>query len=164
MGYTDFMLPVVVFLLLFFIPSFFVFKRIYTKNGQDSMLANTLMSIFSMFVFPVLIIFLTHIALTVIVMPIVNAREFTLKDWRVDSGYRINMLLDIKKKMIGKKRNEVISILGTNFEKGPEYICVNSINYCVNDPDDIGISLDHSAMVFCFDENDKLVYITVAAI
>lgn len=164
MGYTNFMLPVVLFLLLFFIPSFFIFNRIYKKRGQDSMAANTVMSIFSMFVFPVIIMFITHIALTVIVMPIVNGREFTLKDWRVDSGYRINMLLDIKKKMIGKKRNEVISILGTNFEKGPEYICVNSINYCVNDPDDIGVSLDRSAMVFCFDENDKLINVTVTAI
>jgi hypothetical protein len=164
MGYTNFMLPVVVFLLLFFIPSFFIFKRIYTKRGQDSMLANTVMSIFSMFVFPVIIIFITHIALTVIVMPIVNSREFNRKDWYEDSGYRLNMFLEIKKELIGKKRNEVISILGTNFEKGPEYICVNSINYCVNDPDDIGISLDHSAMVFCFDENDRVVRVTVQSV
>jgi hypothetical protein len=164
MGYTDFMLPVVVLLLLFFIPSFFVFKRIYTKNGQDSMLANTVMSIFSMFVFPVLIIFITHIALSLIVMPIVDNREFNKKDWYQDDGYRLNMFLDIKKKFIGKKRNEVISVLGSDFKRVPKYICENSIYYYVSEADGIVVSFDHSSMVFCFDEHDKVVSITLQTI
>jgi len=57
------------------------------------------------------------------------------------------------KLLIDKTKNEIIQILGSDFELGP---CDNCIGYSTNNPN-IGFSIDHEVLAIYFDKSSNVI-------
>jgi hypothetical protein len=70
----------------------------------------------------------------------------------------INDLID-NKLLIGKTKEEVISLLGNDTEKGP---CNDCIGYSTNEPDQ-GFSIDHEVLEINFNKQNRVASVRLNA-
>ena len=136
--------------LILIVPSFFWYKKIINKlEIRNSKLVSFILT----FIMPI-IYTLTFIFIYInVVEPIILSKKFTSETWieNVDSRYKMINDLEENKLLIGKKRIDIIKMLGPDYEEN----CwiKNTICYPAPNPDDFSI-LDHYVLIIYFNKTN----------
>ncbi|SDW82995.1 hypothetical protein SAMN05444411_102263 [Lutibacter oricola] len=101
---------------------------------------------------PIIYTFIFAIICYTIINPIIRSKKFEKKEWIENINSRYRMVNDLKNNdlLIGKTKNEVLEILGKDFNEN----CWIKDTWCFTayDPDNYA-PLDHYEFIIFFDEN-----------
>lgn len=80
--------------------------------------------------------------------------QFDSLKWKENKEERYLMINDLikNKKLIGKPKNEIIELMGDDFEIGP---CDRCIGYSTFNPNQ-GYSIDHEVIEIMLDSNNRV--------
>jgi len=87
--------------------------------------------------------------------PWIRSQKFDADKWKKEERRRYRMVNDIidNRLMIGKTKEEIILLLGQDFEEGT---CKDCIGYSTNEPDQ-GFSIDHEVLEIDFNSQNKVI-------
>ena len=95
------------------------------------------------------------------IYPSIRSKKFDSHTWKSEDRHRYLMINDLidNKLLIGKTKEEVISLLGNDTEKGP---CNDCIGYSTNEPDQ-GFSIDHEVLEINFNKQNRVASVRLNA-
>lgn len=134
--------------IILLIPSFYLYCWIFRKT---KLTAVKTYSYVCTFLFPMILTWLFININTKYIAPWIPSEKFDPKTWKSDDKQRYRMVNDIieNKLLIGKTKDEVISLLGNDTEEGP---CTDCMGYSTYEPDQ-GFSIDHEVLEINFEQN-----------
>ncbi len=139
----------IVLQIIVLVPSFFFYRKIAKRLSAKNVKTNALILTIVMPVIYTIAFFFIYLK---VINPIIRSKQFDQIIWKQDISSRYKMIQDIIESdlLIGKSKDEVVRILGNNFEEN----CWGKGTYCylANDPDNYSL-LDHRELVIHFDKN-----------
>ena len=154
----DYILYFILIQLILLIPSFNLYRWILRKIGVTPV--KTYAYVCTVLFF----IIFTWLFISInsrYIYPYIRSKKFDSLAWKSKDKHRYRMVNDLidNRFLIGKTKEEVISLLGDDSEKGP---CNDCIGYSTNDPDQ-GFSIDHEVIEINFDKQNRVTSVRINA-
>ena len=145
---NDYVFYFILIQLILLIPSFYLYRWVLRKTKLTAV--KTYSYVFTI-LFPIILSWLFITINTKYIAPWIRSEKFHSQTWKSNDRHRYRMINDIleSKILIGKTKEEVISLLGNNTEEGP---CTDCIGYSTYEPDQ-GFSIDHEVLEINFEQN-----------